>query len=94
MLTGFAANPYAGSYKYNKKINLKFIYFILFKNEHSGQYVSVSYILSGVACLLSAICFAEFAARIKMTSGSSYSFIYYSLGELFAFMTGWMILNG
>lgn len=54
----------------------------------------VSYLLSAIAALVSAFCFAEFASRIKSSSGSSYSFVYYSLGEFIAFLIGWMLFLG
>jgi amino acid transporter len=61
---------------------------------HAGPYVSVSYLLAGLACLLSAFCYAEFSSRVKSSSGSSYSFVYYALGELVAFFIGWMLFVG
>lgn len=63
-------------------------------NPHAGPYVALSYVLAGVACLFSAFCYAEFSSRVKDTSGSSYSFIYYSLGEFAAYVTGWMLFTG
>lgn len=59
-----------------------------------GPFTFLSYLLAGIACLFSAFCFAEFASRIKSTSGSSYSFVYYSIGEFFAFVIGWLIFTG
>jgi amino acid transporter len=61
---------------------------------YAGQYVAVSYALAGVACLLSALCFAEFAARVRSSSGSSYTFVYVSLGEVGAFAIGWLVYIG
>ncbi len=62
--------------------------------EYAGPYVTISYIFAGVICFFTAVCFAEFSARVKDTSGSSYSFVYYSLGELAAYLTGWMLFTG
>ncbi len=56
--------------------------------------MSLSFLFAGFACFLSAFCFAEFASIVKSSSGSSYSFIYLSLGELIAFLIGWMIFIG
>jgi APA family basic amino acid/polyamine antiporter len=61
---------------------------------YAGQYVAVSYALAGATCFLSALCFAEFAARVKSSSGSSYTFIYGSLGEMNAFIIGWLLYIG
>ncbi|RMZ93136.1 cationic amino acid transporter 4, partial [Brachionus plicatilis] len=63
-------------------------------NLYAGQFVSVSYFIAGIACLLSAFCFAEFASRIKTSAGSSYTFIYHSLGEFCAFIIGWLLFIG
>ena len=49
--------------------------------------------MAGIACLMTAFCYAEFSARVKDVSGSSYSFVYYSLGEFAAFITGWMMFT-
>ena len=46
----------------------------------AGPAVSLSFLLSAVACLFSALCYAEFASRIPV-AGSAYSFAYASLGE-------------
>ena len=58
--------------------------------DYSGPYVSLSYLMSGLACLLSALCYAEFASIVKQASGSCYSFVYFSLGEFIAFIIGWL----
>lgn len=63
-------------------------------NLYAGQFVSLSYFISGICCLLSAFCFAEFASRIKTSAGSSYTFIYHSLGEFCAFTIGWLLFIG
>ncbi|XP_071495559.1 cationic amino acid transporter 4-like [Diadema antillarum] len=59
--------------------------------ETTGPATVVSYALSGIASLLSAICFAEFACRIPRT-GSSYTFTYISMGEIWAFLIGWNVI--
>jgi amino acid transporter len=58
--------------------------------DYSGPYVTLSYLMSGIACLLSALCYAEFASIVKQASGSCYSFVYFSLGEFIAFIIGWL----
>eukprot|EP01114_Cavostelium_apophysatum_P021646 TRINITY_DN7614_c0_g1_i2.p1 TRINITY_DN7614_c0_g1~~TRINITY_DN7614_c0_g1_i2.p1 ORF type:complete len:354 (+),score=18.59 TRINITY_DN7614_c0_g1_i2:147-1208(+) len=55
---------------------------------YSGPSVMISFLLSGFACLLSAFCYAEFAARMPI-SGSAYSFAYIALGEAIAWFVGW-----
>jgi APA family basic amino acid/polyamine antiporter len=63
-------------------------------NPYAGPYVLISYVIAGCIGLITAFCYAEFSARVKDISGSSYSFIYYSLGELMAFLVGWMLFTG
>lgn len=63
-------------------------------NLYAGQFISLSYFIAGIACLLSALCFAEFASRIRTSSGSSYTFVYHSLGEFCAFIVGWLLFIG
>lgn len=57
-------------------------------HDHAGPAVALSFILASAACLLSALCYAEFAARVPV-SGSAYTFAYTSLGEAFAWFIGW-----
>lgn len=49
----------------------------------AGPAVIVAFILAGVAAGLSALCYAELAGAIPV-SGSTYSYAYHSLGEVFA----------
>jgi len=60
---------------------------------HAGPAVVLSFILAGIACGFTALCYAEFATLIPM-SGSSYSYAYATLGELAAWFIGWnMVLE-
>ena len=59
----------------------------------AGPAVFVSYIISGLATLMSALCYAELGARIPR-AGSAYMYTYVAIGEPFAFFIGWnMILE-
>ncbi|KAI9351616.1 amino acid permease-domain-containing protein [Zopfochytrium polystomum] len=53
--------------------------------------VVISYLVSGVVCALSALCYAELAAMIPV-SGSAYSYTYATLGEFVAWMIGWDLI--
>ena len=53
----------------------------------TGSSVLVAFMLSALACAISGICYARFSSRIS-SSGSSYTYVYSSMGELFAFFAG------
>jgi APA family basic amino acid/polyamine antiporter len=57
----------------------------------AGPALMVSYIVSGVVCLLAALCYAEFAAMTPV-AGSAYTYTYTSLGEIFAWIIGWDLI--
>jgi len=48
----------------------------------------VSFLLSGIACAFVALCYAELASLIPV-SGSTYTYTYATLGEIFAWIIGW-----
>src|SRR5215210_61837 len=54
----------------------------------AGPAISLSYVLSGIACALAALCYAEFASTVPV-AGSAYTFSYASLGEFIAWIIGW-----
>ena len=56
-----------------------------------GPAVVLLFILTGVACGFTALCYAEFAARVPV-SGSAYTYAYVSFGELFAWIIGWALI--
>jgi amino acid transporter len=56
-----------------------------------GPAVILLYIICAVACGFTAMCYAEFAARVPV-SGSAYTYAYVSFGELFAWIIGWALL--
>lgn len=60
---------------------------------YAGPAIVISFIISGAAATLSALCYSEFAA-MDPVAGSAYSFAYSSMGELIAWLIGWnMILE-
>ena len=59
----------------------------------AGPAVVLSFICSAIVCMLVALCYAEFASSVP-TSGSSYAYIYVSIGEIFAHLIGWVLLLG
>ncbi|SCX84847.1 amino acid permease [Flavobacterium caeni] len=56
-----------------------------------GPGVTLLYIICGVACGFTAMCYAEFASRVPV-SGSAYTYAYVSFGELFAWIIGWALI--
>jgi amino acid transporter len=56
-----------------------------------GPAVIILYSICAVACGFTALCYAEFAARVPV-SGSAYTYAYVSFGELFAWIIGWALL--
>lgn len=57
----------------------------------AGPAVVVSFVLAGIACLLSGLCYAEVASSLP-SSGSVYSYAYASVGELTAWVVGWCLI--
>ncbi|MBK8679919.1 MAG: amino acid permease [Sphingobacteriales bacterium] len=56
-----------------------------------GPGVVLLFIICGIACGFTALCYAEFASRVPV-SGSAYTYAYASFGELFAWIIGWALL--
>src|SRR3954453_2613693 len=54
----------------------------------AGPAIALSFVVSGVACGLAALCYAEFASTVPV-AGSAYTFSYATLGELPAWIIGW-----
>jgi len=54
----------------------------------AGPGVMLSYLVAGFACVLAALCYAEFAA-LHPSGGSAYSYAYATMGELLAWIIGW-----
>lgn len=57
----------------------------------AGPAVMISFILSGLACAFVGLCYAELAALIPV-SGSTYTYTYVTLGEIFAWIIGWNLV--
>ncbi len=56
--------------------------------RYAGPAIMLSFVLGGVACAFVGLCYAELAAMLPVC-GSSYSYTYATLGEIFAWIVGW-----
>ncbi|MBI3651416.1 MAG: amino acid permease [Acidobacteria bacterium] len=59
--------------------------------DKAGPAVMLSFVVSGLACLFAALCYAEFASMVPV-AGSAYTYAYATLGELFAWIIGWDLI--
>lgn len=59
--------------------------------NYSGPALILSFIISAVACVFTALCYAEFASMIPI-SGSVYTYTYVAMGEIWAWMIGWVLI--
>ena len=58
---------------------------------YAGPAIMLSFVAAGLCCAFAALCYAELSAMLPV-SGSAYSYAYASLGELFAWVMGWLLL--
>ena len=58
-------------------------------SHFAGPGLFLSFTIAATVCLLSAFCFSEFACRLPV-SGQSYTYTYVAMGELWAFLMGWL----
>ena len=56
-----------------------------------GPGVVFLFVICAIACGFTALCYAEFAARVP-SGGSAYTYAYVSFGEVFAWIIGWALL--
>jgi len=57
----------------------------------AGPALVLSFLLTGLACALSGLCYAEFASLVPI-SGSAYTYAYATLGEVVAWIIGWDLI--
>ncbi len=59
--------------------------------HYAGPAIMLSFVLGGIVCAFVGLCYAELAAMLPVC-GSSYTYTYATLGELFAWIIGWDLI--
>ena len=59
--------------------------------QYAGPAIILSFVLAGLCCAFAGLCYAELASMLPV-SVSAYSYSYASLGELVAWIMGWLLL--
>ena len=60
-------------------------------SANAGPAIMLSFIVAGIACALAGLCYAELASTMPV-SGSAYTYAYGTLGEVFAWIMGWLLV--
>lgn len=59
--------------------------------QYAGPAIMLSFVLAGLCCAFAALCYAELSSVLPV-SGSAYTYAYASLGEIFAWAMGWLLI--
>ncbi|MFN7613418.1 MAG: amino acid permease [Alphaproteobacteria bacterium] len=59
--------------------------------QYAGPAIILSFIFAGLACAFAGLCYAELASVLPV-SGSAYTYAYATLGEVFAWVMGWLLV--
>ena len=59
--------------------------------RYAGPGIMLSFVIGGIACAFVGLCYAELAALLPV-AGSTYTYTYATLGEIFAWIIGWDLI--
>src|SRR5437899_3474662 len=59
--------------------------------RHAGPAIVLSFVFAAIGCVFAGLCYAEFASMIPV-AGSAYTYGYATLGVIFAWMIGWVLV--
>ena len=59
--------------------------------RYAGPAIMLSFVLGGIVCSFVGLCYAELASMLPVC-GSSYTYTYATLGEVFAWIIGWDLI--
>ncbi len=57
----------------------------------AGPAITISFVITAIACGFAALCYAEFAAMIPI-SGSAYTYAYATFGKIVTWIIGWDLI--
>ncbi len=60
-------------------------------SANAGPAILLSFVFAGVACAFAGLCYAELSAAMPV-SGSAYTYAYGTMGEVFAWIMGWLLV--
>jgi APA family basic amino acid/polyamine antiporter len=59
--------------------------------KYAGPSITLSFLMGGIACVFTALAYAELASMLPV-AGSSYTYVYVTMGEGLAALAGWLTM--